>query len=151
MRRLIYFLIIFILIGGIILTAYAPDEISTVFIVLMEMIVFLGVVFGVFPLLQFYQGFDNGMENIERALEVQTSSTWSVMAQLEEFCPLSAPCKDLLEKIIDRQGLSARAYTRIIKIARTIADLAGVPDILPEHLAEAASYRFLDRRHIMGL
>lgn len=85
MRKLIYFLIIFILIGGIILTAYAPDEISTVFIVLMEMIVFLGVVFGVFPLLQFYQGFDNGMENIERALEVQTSSTWSVMAQLEEF------------------------------------------------------------------
>ena len=72
-------------------------------------------------------------------------------AQLEEFCPLSAPCKDLLEKIIDRQGLSARAYTRIIKIARTIADLAGVPDILPEHLAEASSYRFLDRRHIMGL
>ncbi|MBQ9410259.1 MAG: hypothetical protein IJU21_01480 [Bacteroidales bacterium] len=72
-------------------------------------------------------------------------------AQLEEFCPLSAPCKDLLEKIIDRQGLSARAYTRIIKISRTIADLAGVPDILPEHLAEAASYRFLDRRHIMGL
>ena len=70
-------------------------------------------------------------------------------AQLEEFCPLSAPCKDLLEKIIDRQGLSARAYTRIIKIARTIADLAGVQDILPEHLAEAASY--LDRRHIMGL
>ena len=72
-------------------------------------------------------------------------------AQLEEFCPLSAQCKDLLEKIIDRQGLSARAYTRIIKIARTIADLAGVQDILPEHLAEAASYRFLDRRHIMGL
>ena len=71
--------------------------------------------------------------------------------QLEEFCPLSAPCKDLLEKIIDRQGLSARAYTRIIKIARTIADLAGVPDIMPEHLAEASSYRFLDRRHIMGL
>jgi ABC-type Na+ transport system ATPase subunit NatA len=61
------------------------------------------------------------------------------------------PCKDLLEKIIDRQGLSARAYTRIIKIARTIADLAGITDILPEHLAEAASYRFLDRRHIMGL
>lgn len=72
-------------------------------------------------------------------------------AQLEGFCPLSAPCKELLEKIIDRQGLSARAYTRIIKIARTIADLAGVPDILPEHLAEAAAYRFLDRRHIMGL
>lgn len=72
-------------------------------------------------------------------------------AQLEEFCPLSAQCKDLLEKIIERQGLSARAYTRIIKISRTIADLSGAPDILPVHIAEAASYRFLDRRHVMGL
>ena len=70
---------------------------------------------------------------------------------LERFCPLSEPCKDLLEKIIDRMGLSARAYTRIIKIARTIADLAGERDILPEHLAEAASYRFLDRRNILDL
>ena len=72
-------------------------------------------------------------------------------SMLEDFCPLSDPCKDLLEKLIDRLGLSARAYTRIIKISRTIADLAGVPDILPEHLAEAASYRFLDRRNILGM
>ncbi len=72
-------------------------------------------------------------------------------AELEEYCPLSDDCKDLLEKLIERLGLSARAYTRIIKIARTIADLAGVPDILPEHLAEAASYRFLDRRHFLGM
>ena len=85
MRRLIYSLVIFILIGGVILTAYAPDEISTVFIVLMEVIIFLGVLFGVFPVIQFYRGFETGLENIERALEVQTSSTWSVMVQIEEF------------------------------------------------------------------
>jgi len=71
--------------------------------------------------------------------------------QLERFCPLSEECKDMLESIIDRLGLSARAYTRIIKIARTIADLQGVADILPAHLAEAASYRFLDRRNILDL
>ena len=71
--------------------------------------------------------------------------------ELRAFCPLSAPCKDLLTRIIDRLGLSARAYTRIIKIARTIADLSGAPDILPEHLSEAASYRFLDRRHVFDL
>ena len=71
--------------------------------------------------------------------------------QLERFCPLSEPCKDLLEKLIDRLGLSARAYTRIIKIARTIADLSGERDILPFHLSEAASYRFLDRRNILDL
>ena len=68
--------------------------------------------------------------------------------ELERFCPLDSPCRDLLETFIDRLGLSARAYSRIIKIARTIADLAAAPTILPEHLAEAASYRFLDRRNI---
>ena len=71
--------------------------------------------------------------------------------QLERFCPLSEPCKQLLEQIINRLGLSARAYTRIIKIARTIADLAGSEDIAPAHIAEAASYRFLDRRNILDL
>ena len=71
--------------------------------------------------------------------------------ELERFCPLSEDCKELLERIIDRLGLSARAYTRIVKIARTIADLSGERDILPVHLAEAASYRFLDRRNILDL
>ena len=71
--------------------------------------------------------------------------------QLERFCPLSEPCKDLLEHLIERLGLSARAYTRIIKIARTIADLAGERDIQPAHLSEAASYRFLDRRNFLDL
>lgn len=70
--------------------------------------------------------------------------------QVEMFCPLSEACKRLLEQLIDRMGLSARAYTRIIKIARTIADLAGEQDILPAHLAEAAGYRFLDRRQVPG-
>ena len=71
--------------------------------------------------------------------------------QMERFCPLSEDCKQLLEKVIDRLGLSARAYTRIIKIARTIADLAGSREIEPVHLAEAASYRFLDRRNLLDL
>lgn len=85
MRRLIYTLVIFILIGGIILTAYAPDNVSTVFIVLMEIIVLAGVVLGVLPVVQYYRAFETGLENIERALEVQTSSTWSVMVQIEDF------------------------------------------------------------------
>jgi len=71
--------------------------------------------------------------------------------QLEQFCPLDEDCKQLLEQVIGRMGLSARAYTRMIKIARTIADLAGTPHIRPEHIAEAASYRFLDRRSILDL
>ena len=71
--------------------------------------------------------------------------------QLEQFCPLDEDCKDLLENIIDKMGLSARAFTRIIKIARTIADLSLTPQIRPEHLSEAALYRFLDRRNILDL
>ena len=71
--------------------------------------------------------------------------------QLEAFCPLDEDCKQLLERLIDKLGLSARAYTRIIKIARTIADLAGGGPIRPEYLSEASSYRFLDRRNILDL
>ena len=69
---------------------------------------------------------------------------------IEKYCPLCPECKQLMERIIERMGLSARACSRIIKLARTIADLAGVPDILPEHISEAASYRFLDKQNIFG-
>ena len=68
--------------------------------------------------------------------------------QTEMFCPLDAECKTLLERLIERMGLSARACSRIIRLARTIADLEDSPSIKPSHLAEAASYRFLDRQNI---
>lgn len=67
---------------------------------------------------------------------------------IEKYCPLSQECKNLLERIIGHMGLSARACSRIIKLARTIADLATSADILPEHLSEAAGYRFLDKQNI---
>ena len=70
--------------------------------------------------------------------------------QMEKYCPLSDSCKALLEKIIDRMGLSARACSRIIKLARTIADLAGTEDILPEHISEAAGYRYLEKQNIVA-
>lgn len=60
------------------------------------------------------------------------------------FCPLSGECADLMKKLSDRLGLSARAFSRVLKLARTIADLEG-REIEPKHLIEAASYRFLDR------
>ena len=69
--------------------------------------------------------------------------------QIEKYCPLSPECREVLERIIDRMGLSARACSRMIRLARTIADLAGTPDILPEHLSEAAAYRFLDRQNLI--
>ena len=67
---------------------------------------------------------------------------------VEKFCPLSQECRSLLERIIEHMGLSARACNRIIKLARTIADLAGCEDIQPGHISEAAGYRFLDKRNI---
>ena len=81
-----------------------------------------------------------------RAEGISTNAEMS-NAQMEKFCPLSADCKTLLESIIERLGLSARAYSRIVRISRTIADLAGCHDILPAHISEAAGYRFLDRRN----
>lgn len=64
---------------------------------------------------------------------------------LDKFCPLDEACRGVMEQIIDKFGLSARAYSRMIKVARTIADLEEAPGILPGHLREAAGYRFLDR------
>ena len=68
--------------------------------------------------------------------------------QVEKFCPLSPECKSLLERIIENMELSARACSRIIKLARTIADLSASADIQPQHISEAASYRFLDKQNI---
>ncbi len=66
-------------------------------------------------------------------------------AMLREYCPLSPSCAGLLEKAMSRLDLSARAYDRIVKVARTIADLAGAEQIEPAHVAEAINYRSLDR------
>ena len=64
---------------------------------------------------------------------------------IERYAALDGPCKALMEKLVSNLGLSARSYSRILKIARTIADLDGADEIQVQHLAEAASYRFLDR------
>jgi magnesium chelatase family protein len=64
---------------------------------------------------------------------------------LERFAPLSEECGKFLERVMQTLKLSARAYSRIIKVSRTIADLAGESDITTSHLAEAVQYRSLDR------
>lgn len=66
-------------------------------------------------------------------------------ALLKKFCRLNAQCLILLKAAMQKFGLSARAYDRIVKLARTIADLAASSDILPQHIAEAIQYRSLDR------
>lgn len=69
-------------------------------------------------------------------------------AQIEQLCGLAEPDHALLERAIDRLRLSARAYHRILKVARTIADLGGSERVATNHLTEALSYRRLDRAHI---
>ena len=64
---------------------------------------------------------------------------------LKKYCQIGEDSKALLEKAIDKLGLSARAYTRILKIARTIADLERVEEITAQHISEAIQYRSLDR------
>jgi len=67
--------------------------------------------------------------------------------QMKKFCPLSIDCQMLMQSAFSSLKLSARAHDRILKVARTIADLEGENDILPQHLAEAISYRGLDRKY----
>jgi len=64
---------------------------------------------------------------------------------IKKHCKIDESSADLLESAIDKLGLSARAYNRILKIARTIADLEGKPDIQVDHISEAVQYRNLDR------
>ncbi len=65
--------------------------------------------------------------------------------QLREHCAIDDASRDMLESVMTQQNFSARAHDRILKVARTIADLAGLPRITEDHLFEAIGYRTLDR------
>jgi magnesium chelatase family protein len=64
---------------------------------------------------------------------------------IKRYCSVDTEGARLLEKAIKKLGLSARAYTRILKVSRTIADLETSQEIRPAHIAEAVQYRSLDR------
>jgi magnesium chelatase family protein len=66
---------------------------------------------------------------------------------IRKYCRIDEECERLLESAMTRQGLSARAYDRILKVSRTIADLDGSEEIRPAYIAEAVGYRSLDRTY----
>lgn len=94
-------------------------------------------------------------ERVIKAREIQTArfegqkniycNAMMSSEMVKELCKLNEPSKVLIKTAMERLGLSARAYDRILKVSRTIADLANSTDIKAEHLAEAIQYRSLDR------
>lgn len=93
-------------------------------------------------------------KRVDRARYIQTerykefgiySNSQLTAGMLEEFCRLGEQQNKVLKMAFDRLGMSARAYSRILKVARTIADLEGAEDISVAHIAEATQYRNLDR------
>ncbi len=95
-------------------------------------------------------------KRVDKAREIQLerfkgSKTYSnakmSVPQTKKFCQLSPECQKIMEMAFDSLKLSARAHDRILRVARTIADIDGEECILPQHIAEAISYRGLDRKY----
>src|SRR5699024_9177534 len=106
------------------------------------------------------EGSDSIRKRVERAREIQTHRFMGIKnvhcnAQMNtktarKICPLDDGSSQLLKKAITSLGLSARAYDRILKVSRTIADLEPAEAIKPNHIAEAIQYRSLDREGWLG-
>ena len=83
-----------------------------------------------------YSGIDNVFKNAD-----------ITSREIEKYCQLDEQSKNLLQKAMQKMGLSARAYDRILKVSRTIADLTNSENIKVEHISEAIQYRSLDREY----
>lgn len=92
--------------------------------------------------------------NLARKIQIERYQAYHIFSNseltpklIEKFCNLDAKSKHLLEIAFDKLGLSARAYNRILKVARTIADIEFCEKIQEKHIAEAIQYRSLDRKY----
>jgi magnesium chelatase family protein len=86
-------------------------------------------------------------ERFRRHGEKIYSNAQMTTRQVRAYCELGPDAERLLERAMQQQGLTARAHDRILKVARTVADLAGSESLAVAHLAEAIQYRTLDRSY----
>ncbi len=87
-------------------------------------------------------------KQIERYKENKIYSNAELTPKLiNKYCKLDEKSKEIMQKVFNKMGLSARAYGRILKVARTIADLADEENIKSSHIAEAVQYRLLDKKY----
>ncbi len=96
------------------------------------------------------QSSQNIRENVARAIVLQRARTKNLNARLstmeiQQFCDLSKETQSILHRTMEKLGLSARAYHRVLRVARTISDLSGSEKIQTDHVLEAISFRKLDR------
>ncbi len=102
-----------------------------------------------------YERSENVRERVIKAREIQLhrfkdrkgiySNSNMTSKEIKEYCKIDAECENLMKMAITKLGLSARAYDRILKVSRTIADLSGEVNISTAHISEAIQYRSLDR------
>lgn len=92
--------------------------------------------------------------NLARKIQIERYSPYGIYSNseltpnlIEKYCKLDTSSKIILQKSFEKLGLSARAYHRILKVSRTIADLDGKEQIEAKHVAEAIQYRNLDRKY----
>jgi magnesium chelatase family protein len=101
--------------------------------------------------LQHQRLLEHGSKPSRSQSSARAASTFSnahmTTQQIRSFCELSTDAERLLERAMQQQGLSARAHDRILKVARTIADLDRAQSIAVPHIAEAIQYRTLDRSY----
>ena len=97
--------------------------------------------------LRFTQSEERSRASGKSASRAIFASAQMTTQQIRLFCELSSDAERILERAMQQQGLSARAHDRILKVARTIADLEASPEIAVKHIAEAIQYRTLDRSY----
>lgn len=129
MRRSLYLLILVVVAGAAVLAYYAPDLLSLLFVLLMAFIIGAAILGGIVPVLSYESGLERAENNIERAVEVQSSSAWTAIQSKEDFFG-----QRMLDEVFDEYRIKVTgqqktdrfcAISRIISMKRRLHSTAG--------------------------